>query len=96
MAWYEPSDPTPRHACPCCGYVTLPERGTSLICMVCFWEDDAFVGDRLDEQSVCNHMTLRQGRANFAAFGACDRKTLKHVLPVAERARYERRAIPPG
>lgn len=45
----------------------------SLICVVCFWEDDAFVGDRTDEQSMCTHMTLRQGRANSATFGACER-----------------------
>ncbi len=96
MEWYEPADPTPRQQCPCCGYVTLPERGMSLICKVCFWEDDAFVGGRLDEPSVCNHMTLRQGRANFTAFGACDREMLKHVVPVAERSRYERRSLPPG
>jgi len=94
MKWYEPADPTPRHQCPCCGYVTLAERGMSLICKVCFWEDDAFVGDRLDEPSVCNHMTLRQGRANFATFGACDRARLEHVVPVAERARFVRRPLP--
>src|SRR5262245_61007895 len=68
----------------------------SLICHVCFWEDDALVGDRLDEPSVCNHMTLRYGRANFAAFGACDRELLKHVVPTAERSRYDWRPLPPG
>ena len=26
--------------CPCCGFVTLPERGADDICPVCFWEDD--------------------------------------------------------
>jgi len=60
----------------------------SLICPVCFWEDDAFVGDRLDEPSVCNKMTLRKGRSNFAAFGACNRNMLKHVVSVSERSRY--------
>ncbi|MFG1660373.1 CPCC family cysteine-rich protein [Micromonospora chersina] len=28
------------YACPCCGYLTLDERGGSEICPVCFWEDD--------------------------------------------------------
>jgi hypothetical protein len=68
----------------------------SLICAVCFWEDDAFVGNRPDEPSMCNRMTLRQGRANFATFGACDRKMLQHVVPVAERARYVWRSLPLG
>lgn len=27
-------------ACPCCGYLTLDERGEFEICNVCFWEDD--------------------------------------------------------
>lgn len=32
MEWYEPEDPSPRAQCPCCGYVSLPERGMSLKC----------------------------------------------------------------
>ena len=88
MPWYAPKDPTPREQCPCCGDVTLPERGMSLIGPVCSWEDDAFVGNRLDERSPCNKMTLREARSNFAAFGACDRNMLVHVVAVAERSRF--------
>jgi hypothetical protein len=94
MPWYAPEDPTPREQCPCCGYVTLPERGKSLICPVCFWEDDAFIGDRLDERSLCNKLTLRQGRANFVAVGACDRKSLAQVVTLEHRARFARRPLP--
>lgn len=93
MPWYAPKDPTPREQCPCCGYITLPERGTSLICPICFWEDDAFVGNRLDEHSTCNKLTLRQGRANFVAIGACDSKMLAHVIPADERSKYQQRTI---
>ncbi|MEV0490026.1 CPCC family cysteine-rich protein [Streptomyces atratus] len=28
------------YRCPCCGFVTLGERGNYEICSVCFWEDD--------------------------------------------------------
>ncbi|MFI6495541.1 CPCC family cysteine-rich protein [Streptomyces sp. NPDC050564] len=28
------------YRCPCCGYLTLAERGGFEICHVCFWEDD--------------------------------------------------------
>ena len=28
------------YRCPCCGFVTLSERGGDEICPVCFWEDD--------------------------------------------------------
>ena len=65
----------------------------SLICLVCFWEDDAFVGDALDSVSECNHMTLRQARSNFIEIGACDPEMLANVLPVSERARFDRRPL---
>ncbi len=94
MPWYEPKDPTAREQCPCCGYVTLPERGMSLICPVCFWEDDAFVGNRLDERSLCNKMSLREARSNFAVIGACNRKKLTHVVAEEERSRFVRRPLP--
>ena len=28
------------YACPCCGEMTLSERGGYLICSICWWEDD--------------------------------------------------------
>ncbi|MFF1770133.1 CPCC family cysteine-rich protein [Streptomyces sp. NPDC058249] len=28
------------YGCPCCGFLTLDERGSYEICPVCFWEDD--------------------------------------------------------
>lgn len=32
-----------KFACPCCGCLTLEERGGYDICPVCFWEDDAYI-----------------------------------------------------
>ncbi len=32
-----------KYACPCCGCLTLDERGEYDICPVCFWEDDAYI-----------------------------------------------------
>jgi len=93
MPWYEPEDDTPREQCPCCGFVSLAERGTSLICPVCFWEDDAFVGNLLDERSMCNKTTLRQARKNFARFGACSLAMLKNVVSVEERIHFEFRPL---
>jgi hypothetical protein len=88
--WYEPADPTPRHQCPCCDYISLPERGNYIICRICFWEDDGQDIDQLDVESGPNHgLTLRHGRANFAEFGACERKMLKHVIPKGQHAEYE-------
>src|SRR4051812_32197021 len=96
MPWYAPKDPTSREQCPCCGYVTLAERGMSLICPVCFWEDDAFVGDAVDEPSQRNKMTLRQPRANFAQIGACELRMLPNVLPPEARGRFRREPLPPS
>lgn len=76
--WYEPEDATPRELCPCCDYVTLPERGNYLICPVCFWEDDGGDIDKLDLHSGPNHITLRQGRENFKKYGACDESMVKN------------------
>ncbi len=79
--WYGPADPTPMHQCPCCDYVTLPERGNYLICPVCFWEDDGTDLDALDEPSEANHgITLRLGRANFKQFGACEETMVENVV----------------
>ena len=96
MKWYDPKATTLRQQCPCCGCITLPDWGVSPICPGCFREDDAFVGDRQDEPSACSHLTPRQGRAGFAAFGGCDRATLEHVIPAAERSQYEWGTLPLG
>jgi hypothetical protein len=90
--WYEPADPTPRHQCPCCDFVTLPERGSYLICPICFWEDDGQDLDALDEPSMPNHgITLREGRANFLKFGACEQEMVQHVISKSKRSRFEYR-----
>jgi Cysteine-rich CPCC len=92
LCWYQPTDPIPRHQCPCCDFITLPERGNYLICPVCFWEDDGQDVDTLDEPSAPNRgITLRQGRANFKHLGACGEAMLKNVVPIERRDRFEHR-----
>lgn len=91
-AWYKPPDPTPREQCPCCDYISLPERGNYLICPICFWEDDGQDLDALDEPSGPNQgLTLREGRVSFKRLGACERSMLEHVHSVEERKRFEYR-----
>ena len=72
-----------KYQCPCCGYLTLPERGGYEICPVCFWEDDG--QDEHDAEIVrCGpnyHLSLTQARKNFAAIGACEYRVLKNVRP---------------
>ncbi len=59
--WYEPADPTPRHQCPCCDYISLPERGNYLICRICFWEDDGRTSTSWT-RSLARTMASRYGR----------------------------------
>ncbi len=66
-----------RYNCPCCHYITLSERGQYEICPVCFWEDDG--SEDPEEYSGPNHITLQEGRDNYACFGACDQAAKKHV-----------------
>lgn len=87
--WYGPNDPTPKEACPCCDYVTLPERGSYLICPVCFWEDDGINLENQEKVSGPNHISLILARSNFAKYGACDPKLTKNVLSAQERKQYK-------
>jgi cysteine-rich CPCC protein len=72
-----------RFACPCCGFLTLRERGGFQVCKVCFWEDDG--QDDHDADVVRGGpnglLSLTRARANFAAFGASDERNKKHVRP---------------
>ena len=70
-------------ACPCCGYLTLPVRGDFELCPVCFWEDDGQSDDDADEVvgGPNGSLSLTQARANFIAFGACDRQFVAKVRP---------------
>ncbi|MET8581776.1 CPCC family cysteine-rich protein [Streptomyces collinus] len=69
------------YRCPCCGFVTLSERGAFEICPVCFWEDDG--QDEHDASEVHggpNHdLSLRQARRNFRTIGACDEHRSRFV-----------------
>lgn len=86
-----PPDAGP-YSCPCCGYVTLAERGGFEICPVCFWEDDG--QDDPDADLVMGGpnggLSLTQARRNFAAYGACDERCRAFVRPPMP---MERRAV---
>ncbi|MEV1114394.1 CPCC family cysteine-rich protein [Actinosynnema sp. NPDC049800] len=71
------------HACPCCGFLTLGERGGYEICDVCFWEDDG--QDEHDADQVRGGpnrgLSLTRARENYGRVGAADPTDLKHVRP---------------
>lgn len=80
--------------CPCCDYYTLDRRGAFDVCPICYWEDDGQDLDQLDVVSGPNHITLREGRANFERIGACDQAAVGLVATPSERdgVRREQRA----
>lgn len=69
-----------RHACPCCGFLTLSSRGWHETCPVCYWDDD---GQDDHDADVCrggaNLVSLTEARRNFKAFRASDRRRTKYV-----------------
>jgi len=77
----------PLEPCPCCGYLTLGERGDYELCVVCFWEDDGV--NEPGHHSGPNHMTLGEGRRNFERLGAISEESVVYVLRDG-RERYPR------
>lgn len=71
------------YGCPCCGYLTLEERGGYEICPVCFWEDDGQDDHDADEvRGGPNYtLSLTTARANFTKIGAAEERVLPHVRP---------------
>lgn len=76
----------PTVACPCCGFFSLEARNDLEICRVCLWED---TGDDPDLHSGPNHLTLREGRANFVEHGVCE-PTLRAATELDLSRRYRR------
>lgn len=71
-----------KYICACCGYRTLEEdpcHPTFEICNVCFWEHDPVQEDKPDFSGGANALSLNQSKANFAQFGACEERFIKHV-----------------
>ena len=84
--------------CSCCDYFSLAESGKSLICPVCYWEDDTMDSTNLnlDAPSDLNDdMTLREARENFNKFGAFNSKWSDIVISESEREtiKYEARNV---
>jgi hypothetical protein len=70
-------------ACPCCGYLTLRERGALQICAVCFGED--YGQDDADADEVRGGpnrgLSLTAARANYKTLGASDHRSVERVPP---------------
>jgi len=80
---HSPGDAVGPFRCPCCGYLTLPERGIFHICEVCFWEDDG--QDDHDADVVRGgpngRLSLTDARRNYRRCGACEERFIDKVRP---------------
>ena len=75
-----PQEHTAYGPCPCCGHLTIPNRGEALafICPVCMWEVDLFIASP-GEPSDQNHgLTLHEARSNYKTFGAVLPRLAQH------------------
>jgi hypothetical protein len=77
------------YPCPCCGCVTLPERGGYELCPVCFWEDDG--QDDHDADQVRGgpngSLSLTEARRSFSRIGAVEERLLPYVRPPTDGER---------
>ena len=87
-----PALPMGMIACPCCGSATLSARGCHEVCPVCFWEDDGQDNGDVDRRRGGSAgVTLREGRINFARFGASVEADIEAVRrPSDEEVRLRR------
>jgi hypothetical protein len=74
---------SPRYACPCCRFATLPKAppGTFELCPVCFWEDDNIQFEDENFEGGANPISLAEARANFLRIGAMSAQHLSRVRP---------------
>lgn len=83
------ADKPARYPCPCCGYLTLDERGEDERCPVCYWQDDG--QDDRDAAKVRNgangRLSLAQARENFKRLGAVDEHVRAFVRPPKPKER---------
>jgi hypothetical protein len=68
-------------ACPCCGFLTLNERGGFEVCPVCYWEDDG--QSDIDAGEVRGgpnrNLSSAQARTNYREYGAVSPEFVKFV-----------------
>lgn len=73
--------------CPCCGYLTRPERdfGTYAICPICGWEDDDVQASDPEFKGGANDISLNKAKENYRLFKTVSpRKKFQNREPLDE------------
>ena len=76
-----------KHSCECCGYYTISEIKET--CPVCFWEEDFFQEEQIDDNGGPNLVSLREARENFKSFGAIEDRFVSQVRSPTEEEMRE-------
>lgn len=63
--------------CACCGFYTIIEIKET--CPVCFWEEDFFQEENIDDNAGPNKVSLREAKENFNMYGAIEDRFRKYV-----------------
>ena len=72
-----------KRICACCGFSTIKEIKET--CPVCFWEEDSFQEEHIDDDGGPNTLSLRVARKNFKKSGVMDLRFKDYVrLPTQE------------
>src|SRR5579871_6037462 len=75
--------------CPCCGYLThVDPPGSSIICPVCYWEDDLTQLRWPDLDHGANRISLISAQRSYSRIGACSgrfREKVRSPLPGESR-----------
>ena len=54
--------------CACCGFFTIKEIAET--CPVCYWEENLYQEENLDDSDAPNYVSLKEAKENFQKFGA--------------------------
>lgn len=78
----ERNNPGRKRVCACCGHFTISEIKET--CPVCFWEEDFYQEEHIDDNSGPNSTSLRESRKNYKKYGVMDLEFKEHVRPPLE------------
>lgn len=68
-----------KQRCACCLNYTITEIKET--CPVCFWEEDFYQAEHIDDNGGPNLVSLREAKENFQKFGAIEERFKSFVRP---------------